>query len=116
MSLADIYARIPSVDCIPGCTDCCGVVPMNEAEAQVFGAPTEKMGIAVISSAPKCPHSTKGCCDIHKDRPFTCRLFGTVRETRDPMLKQMVCPHGRLPKVPLTEAQARTLTRRYFQP
>lgn len=31
-ALAALYRRIPAFECIPGCHDCCGVVPFAPAE------------------------------------------------------------------------------------
>ena len=51
-----LYKLIPSMDCIPGCTDCCGPVPLTSYEAQRFG--------------------------LYENRPLMCRLFGTVDHPR----------------------------------
>lgn len=118
--LAALYARIPAVDCIPGCTDCCGAgIPVSQLEVAAFG-PVPLMDMEngfAIQLTPDCPHSAAGKCRIHDNRPFICRLFGAV-ELRDTLGKpeqRMVCPHGRKPAKPLTQREASDLTREYFE-
>lgn len=116
-ALAALYARIPSVDCIPGCTDCCGPIPVNREEARHFGPfpLVGDQGIA-LSASLDCPNSSGGNCRIHDRRPFICRLFGTVDqlEVADAE-RRMACPHGRKPSKPLTGAQVRALMVEYLE-
>lgn len=116
--LAALYARIPAVDCIPGCTDCCGPIPMNQAEAKNFGPfPLFNMDPMAMTTDLDCPNSSAGNCRIHDKRPFICRLFGSVdgREVAGTTEARMACPRGRKPAKPLTGAEARALMVEYLQ-
>jgi uncharacterized protein len=118
-ALAALYARIPSVDCIPGCTDCCGPIPLSKDEAPLFGPfPLAQVDAEfAIATTPDCPNSRGHNCRIYNDRPFICRIFGTV-EASDALgssERRLICPHGRKPKKPLTQKQAAEMTREYFE-
>lgn len=99
--LLDIYAQIPKFECMPGCTKCCGLVPFSKSE---WDAIEDKRQCGDDLS---CPYIRNGYCDIYEHRPFMCRLFGSVNYW---LLK---CPHGLGPDTPLTEEQARELTKKY---
>jgi uncharacterized protein len=117
-TLASLYAQVPAVDCIPGCTDCCGPIPMRREEAATFGPfPLADIGNGLsLSTTPKCPNGSAGNCRVHDNRPFICRLFGTVdmAEVAGTGETRMACPHGRKPSKPLTGAKARELMTRYL--
>lgn len=99
----DQYTRIPSFECLPGCTDCCGPVPITNAE------------LTLITPKPfrdqdtHCQYQVDGGCGIYEHRPLLCRLFGTVD---DPRLR---CPHGKRPEKLLTAYQGGTIMRKYLQ-
>lgn len=97
----DLYAQIPTFQCIEGCTDCCGPVPFDKFE---WGQVKVKKKAKDLN----CPYSSAGYCSIYDHRPFICRLFGTAPE--EPHLR---CPHGKQPIVPLPPSQARALTDQY---
>jgi Fe-S-cluster containining protein len=118
-ALDALYARIPAVDCIPGCTDCCGAgIPVSQLEVAAFGPmPLTDMGNGfALQITPDCPHAASGDCRIHDKRPFICRLFGSVGigDTMGKPEQRMVCPHGRTPAKPLTQREASALTVEYF--
>lgn len=101
--LAELYEAIPSFECKEGCNDCCGCVPVANAEAA-------NAGISAGLTATKfgtmdCVHSTPNGCSIYDDRPFLCRLFGTT--------EKMKCPHGCKPDKMLSDKRAAKLTERY---
>ena len=51
-ALSDLYAKIPAVDCIPGCTDCCGVIPLPlAAERRAFGQYNRIAPYRVVTAA-----------------------------------------------------------------
>lgn len=120
-ALAALRAKVPAVDCIPGCTDCCGVIPMvTHEEVAEFGpfSLARVPGAGVVSMSPHCPNASSKGCRIHSERPFICRMFGTL----DPAAvnpnspeARMLCPHGRKPKVPLTTKQVNKLMRQYLE-
>lgn len=116
--LAALYARVPSVDCIPGCHDCCGPVPLAQAEVAHFGPfPLARDGTMAIATALDCPNIAPAGCRIHANRPFICRLFGTVdpKEVAGTREARMACPHGRKPAKPLKGKQVRALMAEYLQ-
>lgn len=95
---------IPTFDCIPGCSDCCGPVPFSLwEESKLPGGqnPPPKPGCL------DCPHSTPQGCAVYEDRPIMCRVFGTVD---DPRLK---CPHGRRPEKLLSKEELEEITTSY---
>lgn len=98
-----LYAQIPSFECKPGCTDCCGPVPFAKSE---WNQIIDKREPSIINLL-KCPYSYNGSCDIYNQRPFMCRIFGA---SNDPKLK---CPHGCGPKQPLKKKKAIRLTLQY---
>lgn len=85
-----IRKQIPSFDCIPGCTDCCGPVPFSQTE-------WDRIDNKLKGESLNCPYSLNGSCDIYDDRPIICRLFGTVDKLK--------CPHGCKPKSMLNRHQ-----------
>lgn len=117
-TLASLYAQVPVVDCIPGCTDCCGPIPMRREEAAAFGPfPLADIGDGLsLSTSAKCANSSAGNCRIHDSRPFICRLFGTVdiAEVAGTSEARMACPHGRKPSKPLSGAKAGELMAEYL--
>lgn len=92
-------------ECIPGCADCCGIVPMILQEA----ARVEK------DKHPQpeiwdCQYLEDTRCGIYRERPFLCRLFGTtIWDTH------LTCPHGRAPAVPLTPDEIHSLMSAYME-
>lgn len=106
--LARLYAQIPTFECEPGCTDCCGPVPASDTEltrAPLLADIVERLERGCLD----CPYSLGGNCSVYADRPFICRLFGTAPED-----ERLRCPKGRAPTRPLTAAQAAALTNQYF--
>ena len=99
----DLYSQIPSFICIPDCTDCCGPVPFAKSEWN--RVKDKRQGGASLM----CPYISPngGGCEIYKQRPFICRLFGTS------FFPPLRCPHGRGPLKMLSENKARQLTREY---
>ena len=117
--LQALYDEIPSFECIPGCTDCCGPTPWAPSErepvepaATIRGGAFERTSTGTLlfsqsaDACLTCPFANNGC-DIHSHRPFMCRLFGAAD---DPKLR---CPHGCGPEKPLSAKQAAELTRQY---
>ncbi|HUC61631.1 MAG TPA: YkgJ family cysteine cluster protein [Alphaproteobacteria bacterium] len=137
--LRELERRIPEMDCIPGCTDCCGQVPWSLAEwarvkkparernlelAEVPSALLMHLGLLKEPGGPYlmptkggnlenlcvlCPFTSSGGCAIHEDRPITCRLFGTVNEPG------LACPHGRAPSKKLSSAETDMVLTEYLE-
>jgi Fe-S-cluster containining protein len=101
--LKKLYKKIPSFDCIEGCSDCCGPVPVSSVEAKKLGIDT---GITSVKMGTcECVYSSSEGCTVYENRPFMCRLFGAT--------KNLVCPHGKEPNKPLTAEQGRRLADEY---
>jgi uncharacterized protein len=129
--LKRLYSRIPTFKCVEGCSDCCGPVPatrqerknapaLMEAETalQIMdvlaagGASTEELALApefTPALCITCPYVIEngGGCAIYDNRPFLCRLFGTI--------PAMPCPHGAGPEKMLSKAEERELMHAYHK-
>jgi Fe-S-cluster containining protein len=104
--LRALYAAIPSFTCKPGCSDCCGVVPLAKPEWQAIKlAPRADHG----SNCMTCDYLIDNKCSVYADRPFLCRLFGATTSAK------MRCPHGCGPDKPLSAAQADSLNAKYMK-
>lgn len=100
-----LYADIPKVECIEGCTACCGVIPVSPLEYAQLPKPKRER---VMDDPLECQFVQDGGCRAYEKRPFICRLFGTTTE-----VPFMTCPKGAKPNVPLTAGQVQTLFNRY---
>lgn len=125
-TLADLYADIPPVNCLPGCRKCCGSIPMTtHEEAHAFfparlAVVTENGRTAMLTANP-CPKvkasDDAAGCSIHDKRPFMCRLFGTVEASAVPLKHPaalLICPFGAKPDKPLSAVQTQSLLMEYF--
>lgn len=96
--LHKIRSLIPKMNCIAGCSDCCGPVVFEKIE-------WDKVRIKKKGTSIHCPYITgqrTGCCEIYEDRPIICRLYGTI--------ERLVCPHGVKPeKMLLPDEEKRIL-------
>lgn len=99
-----LYNKIPSFECIPGCTDCCGPIPFAKSEWNIIS--DKRQGLKISNN---CPYSLNSQCDIYDQRPLICRLFGA---SLDPLLK---CPHGCRPDKPLTKKQSNKIRKQYIK-
>lgn len=72
---------IPEMKCKITCNDCCGPVFFTRWEWEQI---TDKR----ITKTFICPYTSPTGCEIYKDRPIMCRLFGQINT------KIMLCPHG----------------------
>jgi len=101
--------QIPAFECILGCTDCCGPVhaaPWEESQIEKHTGKEAKLN-RLPSQGLHCPYSLNGNCEIYDDRPIICRLFGATPE--------MLCPHGRRPKVLLTKKRGAKITAEWMK-
>jgi len=121
LSLKEIYQQVPSFNCKEGCSDCCGLVPFNRWEISLLSDEHKEVMLVFADMATSllsrgivsaCPLIGRGkLCSIYENRPFLCRLFGTI----DQEANQLRCPHGCGPLVPLTENKANELMEYYLQ-
>jgi Fe-S-cluster containining protein len=108
LSLADVYRRIPAVNCQGLCVDSCGPISMSKAEAARLRAlgvvvPAMAEAVAAIERGEDyyCPALQEGRCQVYDDRPTICRLWGATTS--------MPCPHGCTPPDALSQAESHEL-------
>lgn len=86
--LESIYSKVPSFECIPGCSGCCGgPIPTSRAELlnQAEWLKTHKVECTPPSTnVMTCPWLVLGRCSIHPVRPLVCRLLGTSEDMKCP--------------------------------
>lgn len=102
--LDDLRRQIPSFECIPGCHDCCGPVPMSKIEMKAIKGVKRNPSVSL-----SCPYECKKGCAIYEHRPIICRLYGAVN---DPFIK---CPHGFMPETVLSKVQADRIMEIYMR-
>ena len=110
--LDEIYKKIPNIKCKGLCHGSCNFIVIGKKEKTRL----ENSGIhgnfvlredfdqtvEISGLERKCSMlSDCGKCTIYNERPFICRLFGTV--------KKMACPFGCKPDRWLTDSQAKKL-------
>jgi hypothetical protein len=116
MNLNKIYKRIPKFKCQPGCSACCGPVPLCTKEAavlkEIFKDNPDKSileglnsFITPIDSKANCKFSSANGCTVYENRPYMCRLFGTT--------ETLVCPLGCKPGTYLTRTEENDLMEFY---
>lgn len=121
--LRDLYAQLSTVACKGLCHDSCTVVSAPQLERDVLA----EHGIALSDQTPstviaraaatpdgkigeKCPALTVfGRCSVYADRPFLCRVFGTVSHPSatgpDRFTQALMCDHGCEPEATMTVKQ-----------
>lgn len=90
--------KIPSFKCLDGCSACCGPTVFS---GQEWARIQDKRRATSLT----CPYAGTNGCEIYKDRPILCRLFGTV--------ERMKCPHGCGPKKLLTAKEESEIRQAY---
>lgn len=98
--LLELRDMMPTVQCIPGCSDCCGPVGFAPVEKQRLArqgklVALSQFGITTIGA--DCPYLFDGRCSIYNERPLVCRLYGAV-----PRCHPLTCPHGACASYPLS--------------
>ena len=82
MKIQDLYAQIPEVPCLPGCTACCqafGVPSQTKIETRRIKRYLNENGIIFkLAEGTTCPYVSDRGCTIYPVRPFICRLFGAA--------------------------------------
>lgn len=110
LSLADVYARIPVMDCKGLCQESCGPIAMSREEddrlrARGIDIPSMVDTVAAIDAGAEywCPALKDGRCTVHDVRPTICRLWGATQS--------LPCPHGCTPADALTQEESYELLR-----
>jgi uncharacterized protein len=110
-----LCASIPSFQCKPECSDCCGPIVATHLEmkrcVQAAGMTLKEYGAEVKrrikSKNLECVFLDKEAkrCKVYAVRPMICRLFGAVDHPK------MTCPHGCRPegRSPMISQQAKAL-------
>ena len=83
--LLTLYDRLPGMECIPGCTDCCGRAPWSQIEFDRLTEEEKSHYADLTYSCPYCDSNTG--CRVYDRRPLVCRYFGVVSGAD--------CPNGR---------------------
>lgn len=108
--LDKVYSKVPKIDCLEGCADCCGFMPhftlgtLMEPIISMFNKNLIMVEIANIRQYLRdngmkyltntdltayCPYripneSNEGyVCAIYPVRPLTCRVFGVLNQEQD---------------------------------
>lgn len=102
MTLADLYRRIPKIDCQGFCEESCGPIVVGSKEAAAMKAAAGGKPLTVSGEAT-CGYLKGGRCSVYKARPFICRMWGVVPE--------LPCPWGCHAERILTRAEATMLFR-----
>lgn len=97
---------LPTMECTPGCGDCCGVVICHPHEYAAVNAYAKEHGITPKDQGITCPWYQEGTCAVYPVRPFVCQMFGHS--------KSLVCPHGFNTNIP--EKLERRYTKQYGEP
>ena len=80
MDIEDLYALLPDMQCLPGCTECCrsfGVPSRTRVEDERLRQYLRDQG-RVLEQArdTSCPYVSAAGCTVYPVRPLTCRVYG----------------------------------------
>lgn len=113
MTLEELYAQVPAIECRGKCQTSCGPIMMSDAEHVTLRDrgfdlprldPLRVLAEARSSEPPTCPAlGAFGQCRVYDARPMICRLWGVV--------ETMPCPHGCRPERTLTHEEGAALLR-----
>lgn len=104
-----LYRQIPSFECKPGCTGCCGIVPLSKYEAEQLGLPANTVHMPTKPDSLTCQYATNEGCSVYDKRPLLCRLYGTVDNPH------LTCPFGCGAKTKLTDQQGAAIRDKYIE-
>lgn len=121
MTIEEIYAKLPKIECQGKCQDFCTSVGMTELEFGRIAAyigyrpnwkykkyegadPIAGVGPSGLLYRLRCPMLTRqGKCKVYPVRPLICRLWG--------LTERMRCPFGCIPDRYLTQEEATEIWR-----
>lgn len=108
MTLGEVYALIPAIECKGLCAKSCGPIMCEPAEAKRLGVPFRVVegqhdAVALVSFDRKmrCALLRNGRCTAYERRPAICRLWGVV--------ETMPCLWGCVPERMLTDAEGKEI-------
>lgn len=94
-SIDTLLQGVPQFQCVEGCSDCCGPVPMTRLEMSRIKARVGEY--EMFDKDLHCGLLKDGKCSVYDIRPAICRVFGATS-----FQPRLVCPHGRKPEQPLS--------------
>jgi hypothetical protein len=109
----ELYAQIPSMTCLSGCSNCCCIVRFSRYEVAQIS--TAKIIRAIFmrfrrATSQQCPYLTEdNRCGIYEVRPFVCRLYGTTE------IERFKCPKGMRPEKLLSPEEAEKLINKFLR-
>lgn len=108
MTLEEIYAKIPKLECRQQCGQAfcgpvCMTVPERERMLNLMG--WERLPLTESGLSCPCLDPITKTCNAYEARPLICRLWGTV--------KRLSCPYGCQPSRWLTDKEADALITEY---
>lgn len=95
--LADVYARVPRINCKGLCSECCGPIMVHEEEARRM----ERRAGRPLACSPegRCGYlGQDNRCTVYRVRPYVCRVWGVT--------EGMECPFGCEPERIQTRAES----------
>lgn len=106
MTLEQIYAKIPKMQCRQLCGgDYCGPVCMTVPERERIKTAMGWTELPKCVDSCPCLDTITRTCNAYDARPLICRLWGTV--------KRLQCPHGCQPERWLSDKEADQLIGEY---
>ena len=76
--LADLYARLPRINCQGKCQEACGPIACSQGEAKLMERRAGRP-LTFSSETGRCTYlNDAGRCDVYRERPFVCRIFGVA--------------------------------------
>ncbi len=81
-----VLPPLSSMRCDAACGECCGVVPVTEADFHRVERYVLAHSVPILDQGLTCPFFQGGTCAVYTSRPMVCRLFGHV--------ERMTCPRG----------------------
>ena len=111
MTLEEVYAMIPEIECKGLCAQSCGPIMCEPAEADRLGVGQRIVEVNghVVAAIPfdrklRCAALRNGRCTKYDLRPTICRLWGVA--------ESMPCLWGCVPERVLSDAEAREILAR----
>lgn len=105
MKLADVYARLPRIECKRLCVSSCEPIAWSRSEGHAMRRAAGVKSIGLVGPDMLCPMLDReaGLCTIYEARPLICRLFGLVDND---LLR---CRYGCVPERWVTPEEVREL-------
>lgn len=86
ITLTDLYARVPSLECQGKCAESCGPIMVAAAEEKAMRKASSGKSLTFNAQDMTCGYLKDGRCSVYAKRPLICRLWGAA--------EGMTCPFG----------------------